>query len=270
MTTYFDNFWTECIAFVICVTAAISKSMPSPLKYAVLNHFNITQTILIDTLNNFHKKRDWYRAPNQKFDSFGPILIPVNSISQAANLSLITDDYFQKANISQSEYINIYTSVTSYPGTSYTLYNILKKHRAFRYKTGGFTILSTANLNFNFVYCDVPKFKQETPWHIDILLSPFQITFWYIELLFVVSAVLTLKLLAKDITFLETSFLVLRSMLPDNADATVKLKKIQFYYLWLLASLVLSSFRSSMSCVSLAPMRSPTDMPGWMMSACDT
>lgn len=242
MKSCFKITWIELLAISFFTTTLFPESMARSLKYIVLNHFNLSQDVLRYTVKNLYKKREWYRKRSQSFDSFGPILIPFYCISQVVNLTLITDDYLLKSNISDSEYIDIYTSATSYPGTSYSLYNILLKYHK---KAVPYTIISNSKLNFNFVYCDVPKFKKELPWHMNTLLFSFQTNVWYTVLASMIATVYIIKILAKEANILETSFMVLRSMLPDNADASRKFQKIPLYYVWLLMCFVISNYYSA-------------------------
>lgn len=51
--SYFKTTWIELLAISVLITIVVAESMKNPLTYIVLNHFNITEAVLGETVKNF-------------------------------------------------------------------------------------------------------------------------------------------------------------------------------------------------------------------------
>lgn len=51
--SYFKTTWIELLAISVLITIVVAESMQNPLRYIVLNSFNITEAVLGETVKNF-------------------------------------------------------------------------------------------------------------------------------------------------------------------------------------------------------------------------
>ncbi len=215
---------------------------PNSLKYLVLDHFQVSQDTLKNTFENFYRKRDYYRILNRTVSPYWPGYLTIKAISTVLNVSVISTENFQNDDFPKQEYAYAYLAVWTYSGAPYTLQKIMdlnanSKEVAYRLK-----IVPMPILDFNFVYCDVPTLKTDVPWNMQTLTFSFETNVWVSILTSMAAVAITFKLKVKEVAFLDTSFLVLRSLFPDNMDAHRKFLKTPFLYLWIVITFVLSNY----------------------------
>lgn len=194
-------------------------------------------------LQDFSRKRDYYRTPARQFDSFGPVFQIYKAIAETANATLVTKGFLNSLNISRNNFTNIYPTVWIYPGAPYTLPNILYNQEA------NTSIIPLPGPTLNFAYCDIPQLKSEKIWNIYTLTFSFDTTVWI--LLFVSSILTTTALFLNfylnnsydlKISFANIYFVVFRSIFPDNLELPKKLKKTWLVYVWILFCFLASNY----------------------------
>lgn len=222
----------------------IAGTKTDSLKYLVLNYFRVPQVLLNNTFHNFYRKRDYYRVPNRAFTPFGPNYLTFKALSEAVNSTVITEVYAQSANISMVGCAQIYPVVWTYTGAPYSLEILMKIYFLSKNVSNAVTVIPIPIINFNFVYCDLPKLKTEMPWNMKTLAEAFDTSVWLSILVSIVAVTITLKLVVEDTSFVETGYIALDALFPDNVDAPRKFQRVPLLYLWLLICFILSNYYS--------------------------
>lgn len=218
-------------------------SQTQSLTYIVMNYFQLPQSVLQETIQNFHRKRDYYRITNHTCSPFSPIFNNCKVIADALNLTLITDRHFKTLNISNEGYIDMYPAVWSFPGAPYSLRNVVNIYHSNEMKqsTNDLSILPMPTVDFNFVYCDVPNIKAELPWNLETLTFSFDFDIWFLILLSIVTVTLVLKYIVRKANILETIFTVVGSLFPDVLHVPKIFRKVPLLYVWLFMCFVISN-----------------------------
>ncbi len=217
-------------------------TLASSLKYLVMNYYQAPQSVLQDTFKSFYRKRDFFRVPSRNFNFFAPTYNSFKAIADVNNISLITDKYLQTANISNNDCINFYPTVWTFPEAPYSFKKIfnnksLPENQTTKYET---TIIPIPSLDFNFVYCDVPKLRHELPWNMEPLYNAFKRKVWILEIFSIFGVVITLNYAVNQATFSETIFVTLGLIFPDGIDLGNRFKRVPLLYFWLFACFNLS------------------------------
>ncbi len=229
----------------------IQETFALLLKYLVMNYYQAPQSELQETFKYFYRKRDYYRVPYRNFTVFGPTYNSFNAIAEVNNITLITDKYFETANISNHNCINFYPNVWTFPEAPYSLQKIFrhkssqKNQSSRQISNSEVTIIPIPQFDFNFVYCDAPKLRREVPWNIESLYYVFKSNVWLLILLSIFGVMTALKFIANQATFSETAFVTLGLIFPDGIDLENKFKRIPLLYFWIFACFNLSNHYSA-------------------------
>ncbi len=237
-----NSMWLSILILFRIVHLDMYACDPEPLKYLVINYFQVPQAVIIETYRDFSRKRDYYRVPDRNFNQFGPALNSFKAIADTVNITVLSDGNFVRGNHNKSEYVEMYPVVWTYSGAPYLINKLTNVYKHLGKSDTDFQIFPQPGLHFNFIYCDVPKSNTQLPWNMDTLVFAFNSSVWRVWLVSIVMMVLTLKFAVQDSTFFETCFAILGSTFPDNIGAPNKFLKTPLFYLWIISCFVLSNF----------------------------
>lgn len=228
------------------------------LKYLVMNYFQLPQSVLKNTLTIFPRKRDYYQVPNRTYSLFGPIFNSFKVVADAVNLSLITDRQLKSIKLPKQDYMIAYPTVWSFPGAPYALESVVNTYHsnASHHINNDVTFLPIPPLDFNFIYCDVPKVKTEVPWNFETLTFSFEMDSWCAILLSIVTVKLVLKYIVRKATIIDTVFIVLNSMFPDGLHTPKIFKRVPLFYIWVFMCFFISNhYAATITCLLISPLQ---------------
>lgn len=177
------------------------------------------------------------------------MLILFKTLADSSNSTLITDNCAQQLNLTVTNFPQIYPAVNAYQGSRYSFTFLMDKY--FHYDTPlhhtndiGFVRLDLAD--FNFVYCDTPKFP--LPWKLPTITSAFDPKVWlciFISLT-VSTFIIHYSISPNNKRQLSFIFFALITMLVSPSAGLGKItSKSGLLLLWTLVTFVLANYYSA-------------------------
>lgn len=220
------------------------------LPFLMVDSYGLSsQADLQQILLNHGRLRDQFLSYYRFSPMFAISFITGNIVARYFNATLITNDsplakntLINNSQIPTTSHPQILPHVQSFGG----LYQVAQVWKLFCSSRNNKNIsecpalIKQDQIEFNFVYCSLPRKKYDSTWHFRILSDPFDLWTWLVlsSALILVSWVVAVS---SDRRYFET-FLTVIATLLDNE--TTRILNSKLYALWLFATLLISDFYS--------------------------
>lgn len=222
-------------------------------KYFILELYTINQTYIDNVLQNFFKLRDFHNRP----PTFAPHIIAAATIARNLNLTLLSRLSAPQKIQQQSPSVYFFVYVFDSQGrTAKSLWDRYRHHsnndstsikRQIIHEMPEFIQIKPSD--FNFVYCDVPRQKLDSPFTLTAFTEPFHFTVWLYLLASIIATAILVnsELISARVQFHLTpvlSALITPGLVWSCSKIRRKLNYSGLFLLWTVCCLILVNFYS--------------------------
>ncbi len=172
-----------------------------------------------------------YRSKGLPFYLVATILATKLNVSNVITKNWYSKDTYRKffSDINQyqkTDEVTIFVPASTFGKQVHSTYSQWKRFQSFAHKP---IYVNVQNLEWNFVYCDLPRWKKDPLWNLSVLTSVFDLATW----VGIAITILTTAVTLGPKQFHTNLMLLISSMLSGGLSGTIKSQKA-LIVIWLL------------------------------------